>query len=258
MSERMYAHLAEAAAETYARIMPGVEHATKTRGPLEMGVAIAMGDIWNRPGLSVRDRRIATISACGLLARDAVTAMHVRGALEHGDLNADDVTELTRHFAGYAGFLRGATLYPVVRAEIDAFVARGGRAPTPEEGTDAPVHDGSDDPYAHLRYRAAETFPRLLGESSARTTGSWVYAVAGGDLWRGPYLDVRERRIVTLTILMNDARDGELRVHARGALRHGDLDVRALEALGEHLQVYCGFPVAGRLRAIVADEAAAR
>jgi 3-oxoadipate enol-lactonase/4-carboxymuconolactone decarboxylase len=62
----------------------------------------AWGDVWNRPGLSRRDRSVVTLTALVALGHENELAMHVRGALANG-LTPDEIGEVILHTAVYAG-----------------------------------------------------------------------------------------------------------------------------------------------------------
>jgi 3-oxoadipate enol-lactonase/4-carboxymuconolactone decarboxylase len=62
----------------------------------------AWGDVWNRPGLSRRDRSVVTLTALVALGHENELEMHVRGALANG-LAADEIGEVILHTAVYAG-----------------------------------------------------------------------------------------------------------------------------------------------------------
>jgi 3-oxoadipate enol-lactonase/4-carboxymuconolactone decarboxylase len=65
----------------------------------------AWGDVWTRPGLSRRDRSIATLTALTALGAEHELAMHVRAALRNG-LSAEEIAEVLLHAAVYAGVPR--------------------------------------------------------------------------------------------------------------------------------------------------------
>ena len=56
----------------------------------------AWGEIWSRPGLDVRTRRVLVIGTLVALGQWEELAMHVRAALAAGDLSANDVKEIGR------------------------------------------------------------------------------------------------------------------------------------------------------------------
>jgi 3-oxoadipate enol-lactonase / 4-carboxymuconolactone decarboxylase len=63
----------------------------------------AWGEIWARPGLDVRTRRILVIGTLVALHHWEELAMHVRAALTSGDLVAEDVKEIVLQQAIYCG-----------------------------------------------------------------------------------------------------------------------------------------------------------
>jgi 4-carboxymuconolactone decarboxylase len=76
-------------------------------------------DIWNREGLSDRDRRLLLI---GLLAgnggHDALK-IQIPAALESGDLDARALREIVVFLSHYAGWPSGARLNSIVEVAID-------------------------------------------------------------------------------------------------------------------------------------------
>jgi 4-carboxymuconolactone decarboxylase len=62
----------------------------------------AWGDVWQRPGLSRRERSIATLSITIALRHWDEFALHVRAAVNNGLTDAD-IAEVLQHAAVYAG-----------------------------------------------------------------------------------------------------------------------------------------------------------
>lgn len=63
----------------------------------------AWGEIWTRPGLDVRTRRILVIGTLIALNHWEEVAMHLRAALTSGELSSDDVKEIALQQAIYCG-----------------------------------------------------------------------------------------------------------------------------------------------------------
>ena len=78
---------------------------------------LVFGDIWERPGLSKRERSLITVAALIALDRNAL-ASHIRRAFDNG-LTTDELAEVITHLAFYAGF-PCATTASLTLAEIDA------------------------------------------------------------------------------------------------------------------------------------------
>ena len=83
----------------------------------------AWGEIWSRPGLDVRTRRVLVIGTLIALGQWEELAMHVRAALAAGDLSANDVKEIALQQAIYCGVPAANAAFRVVSemlAEINS------------------------------------------------------------------------------------------------------------------------------------------
>ena len=82
---------------------------------------VAWGDVWQREGLSRRDRSLVTLSLLIALNREDEFQMHVRAALNNG-VTKDEIRELMLHAAIYAGMPASNSAYRAawaVLAETD-------------------------------------------------------------------------------------------------------------------------------------------
>ena len=61
------------------------------------------GDVWERPGLSKRDRSLITMAALVALYRPDQLKGHTERALANG-VTAEEISELITHLAFYAGW----------------------------------------------------------------------------------------------------------------------------------------------------------
>jgi 4-carboxymuconolactone decarboxylase len=69
----------------------------------DMSVAHLFGDVWGRPGLSLRDRQIATLAANIAMARPRGNYSHYRSAMHLG-ITKREIYELIIQVAHYAGW----------------------------------------------------------------------------------------------------------------------------------------------------------
>lgn len=70
-----------------------------------------------------------------------------------------------------------------------------------------------------------------------------VTADCFGQVWTQPGLDLRQRSLATISMLIALGRAHELRIHVRGAIQNG-VSVEELSALMRHAALYCGIPAA--------------
>ena len=69
----------------------------------ELTQQVLFGDIWERPGLSKRDRSLITVAALVALHRNEQLRFHLMRALENG-VTKDEVIEEITHLAFYSGW----------------------------------------------------------------------------------------------------------------------------------------------------------
>ncbi|OMI41109.1 carboxymuconolactone decarboxylase family protein [Streptomyces sparsogenes] len=70
---------------------------------VEVTDEVLFGDVWERPGLSPRDRSLVTVSVLAALYRGEQLGYHLRVALENG-LSVPELSEAITHLAFYAGW----------------------------------------------------------------------------------------------------------------------------------------------------------
>lgn len=72
-------------------------------------------DLWSRPGLAVRDRRLVTLTILMAFGHEPTLRLHIGAAMRSGDLSDTELDELVLHVAHYAGWPRAAVASQVVR-----------------------------------------------------------------------------------------------------------------------------------------------
>jgi 4-carboxymuconolactone decarboxylase len=70
---------------------------------MELTDDVLFGDIWERPGLSKRDRSLITVAALVALYRINELPFHIVRAQENG-ISKDELAEIFTHLAFYAGW----------------------------------------------------------------------------------------------------------------------------------------------------------
>ena len=74
----------------------------------ELTDKVLFGDVWERKGLSKRDRSIATVAALVALYRPDQLKGHIWRALDNG-VTPDEIIEIITHLAFYAGWPNAGT-----------------------------------------------------------------------------------------------------------------------------------------------------
>jgi 4-carboxymuconolactone decarboxylase len=87
---------------------------------LEKTVDHLFGEIWSRPGLSVRDRRLLVIGATAALGRADLIQIQVEGALANDELSAEELREAVLHLQYYVGWGNGTQVNNGVEAALRA------------------------------------------------------------------------------------------------------------------------------------------
>ncbi len=76
-------------------------------------------EIWTRPGLSLRDRRLLLLGLLVGRGQDDVAGLQAGAGLRVGDLTADDLREIVIFLSYYAGWPSAAKLNSEVEKLID-------------------------------------------------------------------------------------------------------------------------------------------
>ncbi|MGP8160862.1 MAG: carboxymuconolactone decarboxylase family protein [Candidatus Dormibacteria bacterium] len=75
---------------------------------------VLFGDVWERPGLSKRDRSLITVATLVALYRTDQMASHMKRAIDNG-LTVEELVEAITHIAFYAGWPNAMTAITTAR-----------------------------------------------------------------------------------------------------------------------------------------------
>src|SRR3954467_7664601 len=89
----------------YADIAPALDEYTQK---------VLFGEVWERPGLSPRDRSLITVAALVAGYRINELPFHLKRALDNG-VTKDELIELITHLAFYSGWPTANTALPIAR-----------------------------------------------------------------------------------------------------------------------------------------------
>mgnify|MGYP001319163926 CR=1 FL=1 len=183
---------------------------------------VLFGDVWERPGLSKRDRSLATIAVSQALYATEEVRTHVGRGLDNG-LTQAEIAELIAHVLVYSGFPTGVN---AARVATEVFQARGLPAvpPSTPRNREPVVPPAYPNSFPATPYLAA-----LLND--------FVY----GELWERPDLSKRDRSIATIAVAQSMGASSELRAHLGRGLDNGVTQGEIAEVI-THIAFYAGIP----------------
>lgn len=76
------------------------------------------GEVWSRPGLSIRDRRLLVIGATAALGRADLIEIQAAGALQNDELSPGELREAVLQLHYYVGWGNGTQVNQGVEAAI--------------------------------------------------------------------------------------------------------------------------------------------
>ena len=212
------------AKEYFAGVSPALGHYEQQ---------VLVDDVWNRPGLSKRDRSIATIAALVTRAHAASLAYYTAYGLDNG-VKPIEVSEIVTHLAFYTGWGNAVMATPAIAG---VFAERGipVAAPAPVSPQLLPIDQATED----RRASTVEQTVAPVSRSLADDTGTVLFH----DLWLRPDLAPRDRSLVTVTALIASGQFAQIPFHLGRAMDNGLTQAEASELLS-HLAYYTGWPSA--------------
>lgn len=87
---------------------------------VEITVDHLFGEVWTRPGFTLRERRLMLVGLLVGLGLDDVLGLQLDAALRQGDLSPDDLREAVIFLAHYAGWPRGAKM----NSQVEELIAK--------------------------------------------------------------------------------------------------------------------------------------
>lgn len=207
------------------------------------GREVVFGQIWNRPGLSIRDRRVVTLACVAAADAPGPIDAHVYAALRSGDLGIAQLNEITLHFAVYCGWPKASHLEGVVRSQWQRIHAERG-----EEAPAFPTLDVEDlGPEAREErirggveeFEVVNLVPAPPSDSPYFHAG--IRAFVFGHVWRRPGLSRRDRRLVTIPCVGASDAAVPILSHVGSALGSGDITWDEMQEIILQFSAYYGF-----------------
>ena len=203
-------------------VSPALERYTRDR---------VLGELWERPDLSARDRSIVTLAA--LIARNQTVQMgyYINLALDNG-VKPGEISEVITHLAFYSGWENAMSA--VVSAK-DVFHQRG---ISPDQLPPAtvellPLNEAAEK-------QRATSVEQNFG-AVAPGVVQYTTDVLFRDLWLRPGLAPRDRSLVTVSALIASGQVAQVTYHLNKAMDNGLTEKEAAEMLTQ-LAFYAGWP----------------
>lgn len=239
--------------ELYHEIMAR-EHPEPTTPRSATLIDFVFAEIWSRPGISRRERRLIALSCAGGADAFQTLGDHFYGALVTDEFSIDELREFVLHFAVYCGWPKAES----VEAELDrqwvlANDARG--LPTPP-AEPHPISAISAD--QEIRKRGGEQEFEAVNFVPAPPRGVPYYDdgilnFVFGDMWQRPGLSRRDRRWITLACVGLDDTVGPIQSHVYSAMKSGDIGFDEMREMVLQFAAHCGWPKGSLMQATVDD-----
>ncbi|MFI6684747.1 carboxymuconolactone decarboxylase family protein [Streptomyces sp. NPDC050485] len=207
-----------------------------------MTVAFGYGDLLSRPGLTLRQRQIATVGALAAMGNAAPQLrFHIDGALNVG-VSPAEVLEILIHTAVYAGF--PAALNGIAAAR-EVFEARPGLPVAPVDTAPVPGdrYERGLAKLAEVDGHAGDQVVASMRDIAPDLT-RYIIEFAFGDVYSRSALDLKSRELasVAMCTALGTAAP-QLRVHIHGLLNVGGTREEVVEVITQ-MAGYAGFPAA--------------
>jgi 4-carboxymuconolactone decarboxylase len=192
---------------------------------------VVLGDLWQRPGLSPRDRSIVTVAVLVAKNQTLELPLYLEGALDNG-VKPAEISEIITHLAFYAGWPNAMSAVSVSR---QVFAARkiGADQLPPATADLLPLDQAAEAQRAQM---VEQNFGKVAPGVVHYTTD-----VLFNNLWLRPALAPRDRSLVTVSALVAAGQVAQVTYHLNRAMDNGLTQQQASEVLTQ-LAFYAGWP----------------
>jgi len=201
-----------------------------------------IGNLWQRPQLSRRDRSIVTVAV--LIARSqAVDLKHHLGVALDNGVTPTEVSEIITHLAFYSGWSNA--LFAIV-ATKDVFKDRGITADQMPAASPQllPLNEETE----CQRATGVEKNVGPISPGLVQFTTDPLFL----DLWQRPGLAPRDRSLVTVSSLIASGQSTQITYHLNRAMDNGLTAEEAGEVVA-HTAFYAGWPNAFSASSVVGE-----
>ena len=192
---------------------------------------LVLGELWQRPGLSPRDRSIVTLSV--LVAKNQAQDLpfYLNRALDSG-VKPGEIAELITHLAFYSSWANATAADAALRAVFAQRKIDAAQLP-PARSAPLPLDEKAEAARAlGVEQNFGQTAPGVV-----KYTTDALFR----DLWLRPGLAPRDRSLVTVSALVANGQVAQVTYHLKRAMDNGLTEQQASESLTQ-LAFYAGWP----------------
>jgi 4-carboxymuconolactone decarboxylase len=201
---------------------PAMEHYTQ---------GLVLGELWQRPDLSPRDRSIVTLAVLVSKNQAHELPSYLNRALDNG-VKPGEIAELITHLAFYSGWGNATAADAAARAVFAERKIDAGQLP-PAKPAPLPLDEKTE----AARARSVEENFGKVAPGVVKYTTEALFR----DLWLRPGLAPRDRSLVTVSALVANGQVAQVTYHLNRAMDNGLTEKQAAEALTQ-LAFYAGWP----------------
>ncbi len=209
------------------------EDVTAIAPALEKYAQGPLTQLWNRPGLTPRDRSIVTIAA--LIAANQAVAMpqYFNLALDNG-VKPSEISEIITHLAFYSGLPNALSAVAAAKQVFSTRHISLDQLPPASPQLLPLDKDAEAQRAASVERQFGTLAPGLL---------QYTTDILFLDLWLRPDLSPRDRSLVTVSALIASGQVAQVTYHLNRAMDNGLTREQAGEVV-THLAFYAGWPKA--------------
>jgi len=192
---------------------------------------LVVGEVWDREGLSPRDRSVVTVAA--LISRNQSVEMpqHFRRALDNG-VTASELSEIITHLAFYSGWPNAMSAVAVASDVFEERSIKPDQLPAVSPELLPLDKEAEAKRQAFVDDKFGEVSPGVV-----HYTTEALFL----DLWLRPALEPRDRSLVTVSALIAAGKVEQVPFHLNKAMDNGLTRGQTQEVLTQ-LAFYAGWP----------------
>ena len=212
-------------------------------------IDFVFAEVWERPGLSRRNRRFVTLPCVAAADAEGPLRDHVYAALNSGDVTITEMRETVLHFAVYSGWPKASRFNMIVDEQWERIHRDRGQA-TPPPDPLLPLLTPSD-PEDRLvngeqAFRDVNCLPYVPIRDNPYS-GAGILNFVFGEMWLRPGLGMKERRLVTVACVAFQDAPYPILSHVYAALKSRDISFDEMDELALHFAAYYGWAKASHL-----------